>query len=802
MGMAKFIFSGGNSGLYEIIRPPLLPLIVGLIWKLGVNVVLAAKLITLFFTLGAIYLTYVLGRELFNGRVGTIASLLLGISPVFFVFSTLTLTGIPASMFILLSILFVVKRRYFLSGLFTGLSFLMRFPAGLVLPVVGILFMIDFVHNRKKKSMKILLKYAILIILGFFIAVAPYFLSNYLFFKGEDIGAFEAMLKPISRVLWHQGNPAYLIRGTTLTSKIQDLIFYPVELLWKDSWNNPFFVFSLAGITLYFLKKRYESVRLNAIIIPLIFFIAYFTYITNKQIRFSLLFIPFLSLLSSYAIIEISSKIKDKQLKRIFKAILIIVFALFMVGLPSRAEPIFYYLERTDFHKNLNDLFVSNRIESPVMVTDPLPSAIIDNKLIFYGFSPSETLEKFELEFSGDTLVYNSAAFWCPGNYELCQQEKERVLRYLLKRYNTIFYQKYFRRDFYVFSKDFSIQPIDKELIETELPVTLSNNRLGVKSFVIFRMDKAFSIYREDKKNGFWNEKDMKNVLNIFDNNNIPLTCAIIPKDIEDMNTQNLSYMKNYLSKRKHIEIAQNGYSHTNLGGESEFVGLSYNKQLGRITKGRETIEKHLGIKPVIFMPPFNNADSTTLLVLNDEGYLVFSSTLGNRVDIKGNISRYDLDISFVAWEEGEPILKSVEELQQEFDHFYAYKDFIVITFSHTNLGEGGVNSLRDLVNYIKDKDVEIISFEEMDKWYRFRRNVDFNADNTSITIKIPQHLPQLDGLTLEFERSANYSFHSNYKRKLYLKNKNTKHINICLNTRCITIKPNAVVEVVDGFED
>jgi peptidoglycan/xylan/chitin deacetylase (PgdA/CDA1 family) len=78
------------------------------------------------------------------------------------------------------------------------------------------------------------------------------------------------------------------------------------------------------------------------------------------------------------------------------------------------------------------------------------------------------------------------------------------------------------------------------------------------------------------------------------------------------------------------IEVALHGYSHqaNRLARRSEFVGLGFDEQSRRITKGRDFLETAFGIRPTTFVPPFNSYDSVTLSVLESLGFQTISSGL------------------------------------------------------------------------------------------------------------------------------------------------------------------------------
>lgn len=147
IGMGKYIYSWSHSGLWEPLRPIAWPLILGFFWKIGFNIIVVSKFIALLFASANIFMVYMVGKKLFNKDIAIIASILLMITDVFFKSSTYALTDIPSTFFALLAIYYLVKDKFFISGLFTGISFLFRFPQGIILLVVLI-----WQHYTKEKS--------------------------------------------------------------------------------------------------------------------------------------------------------------------------------------------------------------------------------------------------------------------------------------------------------------------------------------------------------------------------------------------------------------------------------------------------------------------------------------------------------------------------------------------------------------------------------------------------------------------------------------------------------------------------
>lgn len=77
--------------------------------------------------------------------------------------------------------------------------------------------------------------------------------------------------------------------------------------------------------------------------------------------------------------------------------------------------------------------------------------------------------------------------------------------------------------------------------------------------------------------------------------------------------------------------VALHGYSHKTMlsradGGWTEFVGLSCESQVERITKGKHLLESLLGFPINTFIPPWNSYDSNTLRALEHLGFECISA--------------------------------------------------------------------------------------------------------------------------------------------------------------------------------
>ena len=269
LGMGRSLFSNGSIGIWEPLRPVLWPLVLGFLWKLGLNEIFFGHLIQIALSLGIIYLTYLIARNARNHEEALTAAAIVAFTPVFLEFNFRLYTEIPSVFFGLLSIYLFKKEKFYSAGLSAGLSFLAKFPAGILIAAESTL--------SEFKRIKVLLA-------GFLAAALPYLVYNYIKYK-------DALL-PIK-----QGK--YIIQYAGIWIFAKPWHFYISEFLRQ----NIFYVFSIIGIFLIFRKR--------AAIIPLtgILLLVYFSLEPHKEARFMILFLPYFAIMSAYGI----SKLKIKH---------------------------------------------------------------------------------------------------------------------------------------------------------------------------------------------------------------------------------------------------------------------------------------------------------------------------------------------------------------------------------------------------------------------------------------------------------------------------------------------------------
>jgi len=179
------------------------------------------------------------------------------------------------------------------------------------------------------------------------------------------------------------------------------------------------------------------------------------------------------------------------------------------------------------------------------------------------------------------------------------------------------------------------------------------------KITVVFRYDDYSTLSQTDLET---------KLIDLFQKYKVSCTFGIIPyvasDDVHSPCLQEvipLSEEKVYIVKTAMgagiVEPALHGYSHQTIrdckkGGCTEFSGLSYEKQMEKIKKGKEFLEEKLDTKISIFIPPWNSYDTNTLYCLEKLGFNCISAGLHGVQD-------ENLHLKFL------PATVSISELQQ-----------------------------------------------------------------------------------------------------------------------------------------
>ena len=321
IGMGKWFWSGGAAGLNEHIRPPILPLVIGALWKAGLDPLLFGRILMILAAAGLGMLTFVLARRWTSDLAALFAATLVAFSPTVLSLSGQLYTEIPAIALGLLGILLAMRDHMFLSGLVLGAAFLTKFPAGLFL-LAGITVALVSYQHKKKTPVQ---HHAHLLPLlgGFALPVLAYFISNLVLY-GSALGPLID-----ARAIVRAGLGCTVLRP-------EPWWFYFKHLV---TGEGPWHLLALAGAALLWKQMpRQQQKRKRSFVLPLIIGLAapllYFILLPCREPRFAILFLPFVAMLTGEGMSRLLSIPfpREKKGKPPFKCKPLVVMTLIIIA--------------------------------------------------------------------------------------------------------------------------------------------------------------------------------------------------------------------------------------------------------------------------------------------------------------------------------------------------------------------------------------------------------------------------------------------------------------------------------------
>ncbi|RJQ17262.1 DUF2079 domain-containing protein [Candidatus Woesearchaeota archaeon] len=406
-GMGKYLYSLGSMGLWEDIRPIVLPLILGFFWKINMPWALT-EIVPVFFSTATLLMTYILGKKLFNKDVGALAAFLLAITPIFHLYTPYYLTEIPATFFSLLALYWFLEARYFLSGIAAGVAFLTKFYVGLIVVSIGLLIISQAFQKTKKAILRNIMKTGLLFCLGFFILFFLFGLFNYFMYPRENFAhsAFHTFIMAFP----HQANPFETIAMTDTASTLFNIFYYPLELFKSN------YIILAAIPALFFLLRKKHLEKTLPVLLPLLIGIAYLSVIPNKQLRFAIMVVPFLCMLVSVGMLRIVQQLKKRT---VVKATVVIIFSMLIMANLITLSGYFFWKPATQ-PLVVQELY-SNLPQGTVLTSDPVFSVYNNNRFIPYYYSAEAAEKIFQEELKKTSIIiYDDRSLTCYGEDPAC----------------------------------------------------------------------------------------------------------------------------------------------------------------------------------------------------------------------------------------------------------------------------------------------------------------------------------------------------------------------------------------------
>lgn len=416
IGMGKFLFSLGQIGLWEHIRPVFWPFILGGFWKLfPVNFILISRILELVFFLSSVFIIYLIGKKVYSKPAGIIAAAFLASSTILFYLSFHLYTEIPVLFFILLAYYFFIDNKSFFAGLFLAVAFLTKFPVAMFLVIL-------FFFLLFKKSYKQLLY----LILGASVVLIPFFVSNIIFYNNIFGGIIDAR-QVIRQVLG----------CNVLRSQPWHYYFFLIFF-----YENKFLVASLIG---FFRKSKYSLLISFSLIIPLF----YFMFLPCRDYRYLVLFLPFVILLAGAGLESLINNVKKKQFKTAILVCLILAisflgYKMAFVFYENNEATSSYSSEKEEFFN-----FLSNKsVSGEVWTSNPVLSAYSNNKLnkIYYPVYNDDVSKDFFDYLKNNTekiefvfLDNCGGGIICHPDDEFCKSRNQELISFLDDNFDNVF---------------------------------------------------------------------------------------------------------------------------------------------------------------------------------------------------------------------------------------------------------------------------------------------------------------------------------------------------------------------------
>ncbi len=402
LGMGKYIYSSGQSGLYEASRPLAWPLILGFFWKIGLDAIFFGKLSVLLFWIGIVILTYSIAAKLFGKKTAIVSSFLLMFFPTFFLFNNILFTEIPSTFFIMLGMYFFINEKYNLGGLILGLAFMARFfQIFLIAPMY--IFFIYLTYKKKAAKNQLVAS-----LLFFLIPVLPFLILNIILYKNP--------FYPFLLQAWMAKFTGWAFN--------QPFRFYFIGL----AKENILSIFSILGMILIFRSKK----KMQALI-PLIFLSGFIPHIftPHKEMRFLIFILPLLSIMAGYGIVKFSGYFGKYRKIALF---LILIIGILSIAPQLRLDK---YDDKLDpFYK-----FMENQnIKDGLWISNPSFIAYGDSKadeIIYYPLYNADKIRDLngKITKAKYVLINSCDLLPCPPYEGACAMEHEEFKDFLSKNF-------------------------------------------------------------------------------------------------------------------------------------------------------------------------------------------------------------------------------------------------------------------------------------------------------------------------------------------------------------------------------
>jgi len=239
----------------------------------------SARMVELSFSILSLLSVYLLGKELFDKKVGLLSTIILMTSPLFVFWSRDILIDVPLIFFFSITTFFYLRwlrkkdTRFFILSIITGsLGVLTKWQSLLMFPILFLYIL--FVYRKKLKQL----------ILAFILTaliICPYLFVSY------KIDSFSLQYRAGTLTGESMNFPQWNeLRGWT----------YYIEALLFDQFFFPFSLLIFFSFIYYLFKGKKHR---KFILIWILIFYLFFVYYSDKRARFTMPYLPIFSIVFS-----------------------------------------------------------------------------------------------------------------------------------------------------------------------------------------------------------------------------------------------------------------------------------------------------------------------------------------------------------------------------------------------------------------------------------------------------------------------------------------------------------------------
>lgn len=299
IGMAKYFYSQGVNGVFEPMKPILLPLLLMVILKLGLSIVIFGKLLIFFSSLGTLIFIYLISKELFDEKTAFIASILTFSNPLFFILSfriyseMLTLCTFFGAIYFIFK--FIKKENSFfiiLSGAFCAFSIMSKYPNGLLAVMID-LFLLIRLFRKKDFGSFLLFNISLIFFMLPFFFLGFKMGGDYFYFYHISSQYFKDNLGHIYDLNAFPNIPRLIIPNNSL--------IYITSIIYLVNIILPF---SLKGIW-ESTKLKNKNLIIYFLILPAFLFFLFYQIYYLKGERYIIIVFPILAILGAYSLSKI-----------------------------------------------------------------------------------------------------------------------------------------------------------------------------------------------------------------------------------------------------------------------------------------------------------------------------------------------------------------------------------------------------------------------------------------------------------------------------------------------------------------